>query len=180
MYLRKLVHLSGAAFALVASFNPYVAVAGFAAGLLAFAALEAVKKPGAPWPPALYRDGERDGIASEPLLYLLSIAALLVISLFFLPAACYAAIVVLAVGDGVAGLVGGALGKHRLPYGRKTWEGTAAGFIAAAAAGFLFAGPLAIAGAAAGMAVEAYAHGFENLSIALAAFLAMAAVSLIL
>jgi len=181
MYLRKLVHLSGAAFAFIAWLSPHLAVLGIVAGIVAFFVLEEVKHwAGAPWLSSLYRDGERAGIAYEPLLYFVSIASLLLTSLFYLPSACYAAIIVLTVGDSVAGLVGRPLGKHKLPYGKKTWEGTAAGFVAATAIGFLFAGPLAIAGAAAGMAAEAYTHRLENLSIALAAFLAMAILILIL
>ncbi len=181
MQLRKLVHLSGAAFALLAWFNPYLAITGIAAGIAAFLALEAIKhSPAAAWSSLLYRDGERSGIAYEPLLYLLSIASLLLISLFFQPSACYAAIVVLTVGDSIAGIAGRALGKHGVPGSKKTWEGTLAGFIAASAVGFLFAGPLALAGAAAGMAAEAYAHRLENLSVALAAFLAMAILSLLI
>ncbi len=180
MQLRKLVHLSGAGFALLAWFNPYLAMAGIAAGVVAFLALEAGKhRMSVPWLSTLYRDGERSGIAREPLLYLLSIASLLLISLFFLPSACYAAIVVLTVGDSIAGIAGRAFGKHGLPGSKKTLEGTLAGFIAASAVGFLFAGPLALAGAAAGMAAEAYAHRLENLSVALAAFLAMAVLSLL-
>jgi dolichol kinase len=181
MYLRKLVHLSGAAFVLIAWFSPILASLGIAAGLIAFFTLEAVKLgAGVPWLWSLYREDERAGIAYEPLLYLASIALLLLVSLFFLPSACYAAIIVLTVGDGVAGLAGRLPGKHKLPYCTKTWEGTVAGFVLAAAAGFLIAGPVAVAGAAAGMAAEAYTRRFENLSVALAAFLAMAILSLIL
>jgi dolichol kinase len=180
MYLRKLVHLSGAAFAIIAWFSPVIAAMGIATGLIVFFTLEAVKLAGAaPWLWSLYREDERAGIAYEPLSYLVAIGSLLLISLFFLPSACYAAIVVLTLGDGIAGLLGRAVGKHPLPYSKKTWEGTAAGFVLAAAAGFLFAGPLAIAGAAAGMAAEAYSRRLENISVALAAFLAMAALSLI-
>ncbi len=180
MQLRKLVHLSGAVFPAIAWFSPFLAIMAITAGVVAFIAMEAIKhSPAAAWTSLLYRDGENDGIAYEPLLYLLSIASLLVVSVFFLPPACYAAIVVLTIGDGVAGMVGKAVGKHRLPGSNKTLEGTAAGLIAASAAGFLFAGPLAIAGAAAGMAVEAYARRFENVSVAASAFIVMAVLTLL-
>jgi dolichol kinase len=150
MQIRKLVHLSGAVFPVIAWFSPYLAVVGIAAGIVAFFALEAFKYgAGAPWMSLLYRDGERAGIANEPLLYLVSIASLLLISLFFLPSACYAAIVVLAVGDGIAGVVGKAFGKHKVPYGKKTWEGTAA-----------------------------YARRFENISVAASSFIVMAILTL--
>jgi dolichol kinase len=114
--LRKIVHLSGAAFAFIAWLNPLLATMGIAAGLTVFFTLEAVKLgAGVPWLWSLYREDERAGIAYEPLLYLVSIALLLVVSLFFLPSACYAAIVVLAVGDGVAGIAGGAIRRGRAP-----------------------------------------------------------------
>lgn len=181
MYLRKLVHLSGAAFAFIAWLNPYLAVIGITAGLIAFFVLEALKHGiNIPLLPSLYRDGERSAIAYEPLIYLASIASLLLISLFFLPQACYTAIIVLTLGDGVAGIVGRALGKHKLPHSEKSWEGSLAGLAVAATVGIFFAGPLAIAGAAAGMAAEAYSQRLENLSVALSAFLAMAILTFIL
>lgn len=180
MQLRKLVHLSGAVLPAIAWFSPFLAIVAIAAGIVAFIAVEAIKHgPASAWTSMLYRDGEKHGIAYEPLLYLLSIASLLVVSVFFLLPACYAAIVVLTIGDGIAGLVGKAVGKHKLPGSNKTLEGTAASFIAASAVGFLFAGPLAIAGAASGMAIEAYARRFENVSVAASSFIAMAILSLL-
>jgi dolichol kinase len=101
-------------------------------------------------------------VAYEPLAYLLSIVALLALALVFMPLACYVAIVVMTVGDGFAALVGRWLHGPRLPYSRKTWYGSIAGFIIAGAAGFLFAGPMAFAGAAGGMIAEAYAGKYDN------------------
>lgn len=178
--LRKLVHVSGAAFAFIAWLNPYVAVAGIAAGIVAFFGLEASRQRiKIPFLPALYRDSELSGPAYEPLLYLLSIASLLVLSLFFMPSACYAAIIVLTIGDGVAGIVGRAFGKRKLPHSNKTWLGSLSGLAMAAMLGFIFIGPLAIAGAVAGMAVEGYSHRLENFSIAASAFIVMAILSLL-
>jgi dolichol kinase len=178
---RKLVHLSGAAFPLIAAVNPYLALAGMIAAIIAFFSLEALKgRAHIPLASLLYREQERSGPASEPLLYLISIASLLAMSLFFMPAACYAAIIVLTVGDGAAGLAGKAFGRRKLPRSEKTWTGSLARLTLAAAAGFIFAGPAAIAGAAAGMAVEGYAPRLENLLVPASAFLTMAILSLLI
>lgn len=176
---RKLVHISGAAFAFIALYSPMLSLFLAFAGILVFFSLEVLKRyVELPFMPMLYRDSERKNIASEPLLYLLCIATLLAVSMVAMPSVCYAAIVVLTLGDGAAGIIGRAMGTHRLPNSKKTWEGSLAGLIAASAIGFIFAGPLAIAGAAVGMAAEAYTHRFENLAVAAAAFVAMALLSL--
>jgi dolichol kinase len=119
----------------------------------------------------LYREQELGTVAYEPLAYLLSIIALLALSLVFMPLACYVAIVVMAVGDGFAALVGRAVRGPKLPYSHKTWYGSLAGFIIAGAAGYLFAGPMAIAGAAGGMIAEAYAGKYDNAITAAAALI---------
>jgi dolichol kinase len=178
---RKLVHLSGTAFPLIAALNPYLALAGISMAIIAFFSMEILKgRVNIPLASSLYREQERPGPAGEPLLYLISIASLLAISLFFMPMACYAAIIVLTLGDGVAGPIGKAFGRRKLPGSRKTWAGSLAGFTLAAAAGFIFAGPAVIAGAAAGMAVEGYAPRLENLLVPAAAFLTMAILSLLI
>jgi len=96
----------------------------------------------------LYRERELGTVAYDPLAYLLSIIALLALSLVFMPEACYVAIVVMTVGDGFAALAGRHLHGPRLPHSHKTWYGSLVGFVLAAAAGYLVAGPMAIAGAA--------------------------------
>ena len=150
------------------------------AGIIVFLALEALRRRAdLPFASVLYRDSEKKGIASEPLLYLLCIAALLALSMVFDAGVCLAAIIVLTVGDGVAGIIGRAFGRNRLPQSKKTWEGSLSGFVAASAVGFLFAGPLAIGGAAAGMAAEAYSRRLENFWVAAGSFLAMAILSLL-
>lgn len=175
IHLRKLVHVSGVAFAFIALCSPYLALAGIIVCLLAFFLIETVKPLiGRELLPIVYRDDELTGRAYEPLFYLISISILLIVSLYTMRSVCYVAIVVLTAGDGTAGIVGRALGKHRLPGSEKTWEGSIAGLAMAAALGFMFAGPPAIVGAAAGMAAEAYARRLENLSVVAAAFLAMA------
>jgi dolichol kinase len=178
--LRKLVHMGGAAFAFLALYDARLSLIILLTGVAVFLLMERFKAYLGPPVQSLYKDDELWKGASEPLWYLVSIAALLLISLFALPGICYASIIVLTVGDGVAGVVGPILGKHKLPGSKKSWEGSLAGFIAAAAVGFIFAGPLAIAGAAAGMAVEAYSVRFENLAVVAASFVAMAILSLFL
>jgi dolichol kinase len=177
--LRKLVHISGAAFAFIAALDPFVALSGIAVGIIVFFSFELLKRrTKLPFASSLYRENECQGAAVEPALYLISIASLLVASLFFMPSACYAAIIVLTIGDGVAAVAGKSFGKRKLPHSEKTWIGSLTGFALAAIFGFIIAGPVAIAGAAAGMAVEGYSHRLENLLIASSAFLAMAILSL--
>jgi dolichol kinase len=119
----------------------------------------------------LYRDHELGTVAYEPLAYILSIMALLALSLVFTPLACYVAILVMTVGDGIAALVGLTLRGPRLPCSHKTWYGSLAGFIVAGAVGYMFAGPVAIAGALGGMAAEAYAGRYDNAVTAAAALI---------
>lgn len=177
---RKLVHISGAAFAFFALYSQALSLLIVLAGIIVFFILEALRRfTDLPFLSMLYRDSERKSIAAEPLLYLLCIAVLLAISMVFDPYVCLAAVIVLTLGDGAAGIVGRAIGKHQLPHSKKTWEGSLAGFIAASAVGFLFVGPLAVAGTAAGMAAEAYSERLENLAVAAASFSAMAILSLL-
>ena len=147
----------------LAFFNQYVALAAAVLGTLLFIVLERQKRrimPG--FLRYFYRDHELGTVAYEPLAYLLSIVALLALSIVFMPEACYVAIVVMTVGDGLAALIGRRLRGPKLPYSRKTLYGSLAGFILAAAAGYLFAGPVAIAGSAGGMVAEAYAGKYDN------------------
>jgi dolichol kinase len=174
------VHISGAAFAFFALYSRALSLLMALAVILVFLTLEALRRRAdLPFVSALYRDSEKKSMASEPLLYLLCIAALLAMSMMLDPGICLAAIVALTVGDGIAGIIGRAFGRNRLPQSKKTWEGSLSGFVAASAIGFLFAGPLAIAGAATGMFVEAYSRRLENLSVAAASFLTMAILSLL-
>lgn len=178
---RKLVHISGAAFAFIALYSRALSLLIILAVLLLFFILEAIRRySDLPLLSILYRDSEKKSVAAEPMLYLLCIATLLAISMVFDQSVCLAAIIVLTVGDGIAGIAGRAIGRHQLPQSKKTWEGSLAGLIAASAVGLIFVGPLAIAGAAAGMAAEACSSRLENLSIVVASFLAMALLSLFL
>ena len=88
-----------------------------------------------------------------------------------MPIACYVAIIVMTVGDGFASIVGRSLHGPRLPYSLKTWYGSLAGIIIAGSIGYLFAGPMAIAGAIGGMIAEAYAGKYDNAVTAAAALI---------
>lgn len=168
---RKLIHIGGGLFVPVALFNRYLALALALLGLFLFVVLERQKRGAFPELfRRLYRDNERESVAMEPLAYLLAIIALLALSVVFMPAACYVALIVMTVGDGVASVAGRALKGPQLPYSHKTLSGSLAGLIAAAAAGYFVAGlPVAIAGAAGGMAAEAYAGKYDNAITAAAA-----------
>jgi dolichol kinase len=176
MRFRKLVHLCGAAFAVIALYDVYVALGLVVLGMAAFLLLEALKsRLDKALLLTLYREGELKSCAMEPLLFLAAIGCLLLVSIFFVPKACYGAIIVLTIGDGFASVIGRALGKTKLPFSEKTWAGSLSGFVLSTLIGFLIAGPAIIVGAAAGMAVEAYSKKYENFIIAAVAFLSMAA-----
>jgi dolichol kinase len=174
--LRKLVHMGGVLFVPLAMFNQYLALGMAVLGIGAFFILELLKRKLDPkLAGLLYRTGEMSGTAMEPLAYLLAITLLLAISLLYLPQACYVAIIVLTLGDGVATIAGRAIGGPKLPRTEKTWSGMLSGMIVSAAVGFLIAGPVALAGAAGGMIAEAYAGKGDNCFTAIVAFLCMAA-----
>ena len=177
--LRKLVHMGGVLFVPLAMFNQYLALGMAVLGIGAFFALEFVKRRLDPkLMGLLYRNGELKGTAMEPLAYLLAITLLLAISLLFMPKACYVAIVVLTLGDGVATIVGKAIRGPKLPKTEKTWSGMLSGIIVSASVGFFIAGPAALAGAAGGMIAEAYAGRGDNCFTAIVAFLCVAAATL--
>lgn len=176
---RKLVHIAGAAFAFIALFNVYLAIAGIVLGILTFLALELIKpRIGKDLLRIVYRDGEFRSCAFEPLAYLLSIAALLMLSLFIAPGVCYASIIVLTVGDGFATIAGKFLRSPKMPRTSKTWSGFIAGVILSSAIGYIFVGPLILIGAIVGMITEAYVLKAENITVIAAAFLSMAFLSL--
>lgn len=99
-----------------------------------------------------YRKNELKGLSIEPLSYFVSIVSLLYLSFFIDEGICFAAIAILTIGDGFAGVIGKRYGKHRFFFNKKkSWEGTITGFIAASLSGFYFAGEIAIIGSALGM-----------------------------
>jgi dolichol kinase len=161
--LRKLVHIGGVLFVPLALYNQYLALAMAVLGTLVFIIFERQKRRVVPgFFRYFYRQQELSTVAMEPLAYLLSLVALLALSIIFMPMACYVAIIVMTVGDGCAALAGRWMHGPKLPYSRKTWYGSLAGIIVSGIVGYLIAGPVAIVGAACGMAVEAYAGKHDN------------------
>lgn len=159
---RKLLHLSGGAIPfLAASFGPVAVVAGAALLSAIYVAHELLDLH-------LFRHVKRgDGFDAAPLNYGLSVSVLLVLPTE--PSAAYAAIMVLALGDGFAGIVG-RRGDRELVNG-KTVEGSAACFVAGLAGSLLFLDPLsAVACSAAGTAAEALLP-HDNLGVPFAAYL---------
>lgn len=178
--LRKLVHIGGVLFVPLAMYNQYLALGMAVLGIVAFFILELLKRKLDPKLVELvYRKGEMAGTAMEPLAYLLAITLLLAISLLYMPQACYVAIIVLTLGDGVATIAGKTIRGPKLPFSEKTWSGMLAGMIVSGAAGYLIAGPIALAGAAGGMLAEAYSGKGDNCFTAIIAFLCMAALALL-
>jgi len=176
--LRKVVHIAGVLFVPIALYHPFLAVGLSLLGIIAFFLVDAVKaRLDIRIVGLFYREGEMSGTALEPLAYLVSIAILLTLSLVYMPMACYVAIIVLTLGDGISSLAGKTIGGPRLAFSEKTWSGTLGGFAVCAIAGFLVAGPGAIAGAAGGMIAEAYSGRADNFLTAVAAFLCMMLVS---
>lgn len=121
--LRKVVHVGCVGFALTLRVLPWPAALALAMAALGFNALVLPRLGGA----ALLRDGERArGWSAGILWYPASIA--LVVLLFRERLDVVAgAWGLLAVGDGMATVVGRGWGRHALPWNpRKTWEGVLA------------------------------------------------------
>ena len=175
--LRKLVHVAGVLFVPIALYDQYIALALAVLVTLVFIVFERQKRRMMPrFFRLIYRDHELSTVAYEPLAYLLSIVVLLALSLAFSPAACYVAIVVMTVGDGVAAMAGPRLRGPRWPGSMKTLAGSFAGIVVAAAIGCLIAAPaMAIAGALGGMVTEAFAGRYDNALTAAAALVCAAA-----
>lgn len=173
--LRKIVHMSGVAVPFIADIygREYAALA-LAGATLIFLIMEVIK-------PAekkryvyslLWRNREKEVFALDPLFYILSFFFLLGLSYFVDEGICYASMVVLALGDGVAPLIGH-LGRLRLAGSCKTVEGTIGGIILSSIVGFYFVGALAVVGSVAGMVTECSISRHDNLFIPFAALVAM-------
>ncbi len=121
----------------------------------------------------VYKDHELEKFSIEPLSYFVSILSLLSLSFFIDEKICFAAIAILAAGDGFAGVIGKRYGRHKLPFNKnKSWEGSISGLIAASLAGFYFAGPIAIVGSVFGMLAGAVSKQ-DNIAVPYAALIAM-------
>lgn len=143
-------------------------------GLAVFLFLETIKPKISPAILSqVYRENELKGFSIEPLSYILSVLSLLSLSFFVYEKLCYAAIAVLAAGDGVAGVIGRRYGRHRLYFNKdKSWEGSLSGFIAAVMTGFYYTGTIAIIGGAFGMLAGAVSK-HDNIAVPYAALVAM-------
>lgn len=173
--LRKVIHISGALFPVMAVYFGKEVTVGLVTFLtFLFLGMELIKPKIRPYSffKILWRKNEYNEFASAPLLYLISILALLLLSYRLDEGICYASIVVLAVGDGLATIIG-IHGKMCYGNSSKTIEGTAAGLLGAVLCSFPFAGPLSIAGGVAGMYVEARSCRSDNLTVPLSALMCM-------
>jgi dolichol kinase len=121
--------------------------------------------------------GTPEELEAKPFLSpIYGLTGIVLVSTFFPAQIACASIAVLALGDGVAGLVGRIAGKHPLRTGkRKSMEGSLAG-LAASFIGCLLLVPieLAFAGALVGIIAEMLSTSLDdNLAVPLASALAM-------
>lgn len=178
MQLRKVIHISGFLIPAIAGFigkNQMIVL--LLAGFVFYLMVEAMKqKLPREILSMVYREYEFTGFSFEPFSYFISVLSLLTLSYFIDEKICYAAIAILAAGDGIAGVIGRKYGKHRFRFNRnKSWEGTISGFIAASLAGFYYAGQIAIVGSAFGMLAGAVNKN-DNIAVPYAALAAMVVV----
>jgi dolichol kinase len=175
MKLRKAIHISGVFIPLLAGIAGKIQVVILMAAVLCvFVVIEALKhRISKRFLALVYREGEIELFSIEPFSYFISIISILMLSFYIDEKICFAAIAILAAGDGFAGVTGHRYGKHPLSFNNsKSWEGTIAGFIAASLAGAYFAGAVAIVGSLAGMAGEAGSR-HDNFVVPFAALVSM-------
>jgi dolichol kinase len=184
LLLRKSWHVLGAAFPTLYYFGvipksltlaavAVVIVVAVALEILRFTSKRGARAFGAVFG-ALMREDEHRGLnATIPFM----VSTFLIILIFPKAIAC-ASLFFLAFGDVAAALVGGTLGRVRLP-GGKTLEGTLACFTACAAVGLLLVDwRLALAGAAAATVAELLSGGWvDNFSMPVAAGTVMWSIS---
>lgn len=177
MQFRKVIHISGALIPVFAGddfLGKKLTVGLLVFGLAVYLFLETIKPKISPVILSLvYRENEIKGFAVEPLSYLISVISLLSLSFFIDERLCFAAIAILAAGDGFAGVIGRRYGRHRLYFNKdKSWEGSLSGFFAASLTGFYYTGPIALAGSAFGMLAGAVSK-HDNIAVPYAALMAM-------
>ncbi len=177
MQFRKVIHISGALIPMFAGddfLGKYMTIGLLVFGLAVFLFLETIKPKISPALLSLvYRENEIKGFAIEPLSYIVSVLSLISLSFFIDERLCFAAISILAAGDGFAGVMGSRYGSHRLFFNKdKSWAGSLSDFIAASLTGFYYAGPIAIFGGAFGMMAGAFSR-HDNLAVPYAALIAM-------
>lgn len=131
----------------------------------------------------------------SPVLYTVALAIIATAHQFagLSWAVAFAAYAILGVGDAASALVGVAYGRHKLPWNaRKSWEGSAAGFVAGFMAGLVLGAapfvarglavpqafaPVVLAGAAAGAAAETVPRVEDNFLVPLASAAVMFALA---
>ncbi len=177
MQLRKVIHISGILIPVLARddiFGKSQTIAIILFGFVVYLIIEALKpKISTDILSMVYREHELKGFSVEPLSYIISILSLLSLSFLIDEMICYAAIAILAAGDGFAGVIGRRYGKHKLSFNKnKSWEGSISGFAAASLAGFYFAGPIALIGSAFGMLADAV-NKQDNIAVPYAAVISM-------
>ncbi|MCE8428381.1 MAG: hypothetical protein J5U19_08350 [Candidatus Methanoperedens sp.] len=175
MQFRKVIHVSGAILPLVAeNFGKTQTLTLVFLCLILYLFVEILKtKISKNLLSMVYRENELSGFSIEPLSYFISVILLIYLSFFINEKICYAAIAILAAGDGFAGIMGRRYGKHRFPFNKnKSWEGSVSGFIAASITGYYYAGFIAIVGSVFGMAAGAI-NKYDNISVPLVAAIAM-------
>ena len=175
MQFRKVIHISGVLIPVAAGYigKPHT-MALVSLGFVIYLLLEILKpKIRRDILSMVYRENELTCFSIEPLSYFISVLSLLAFSFFIDERICYAAIAILAAGDGLAGVIGRRYGRHRFSFNRnKSWEGSISGFIAASLAGFYFAGPISIVGGFFGMLAGAV-NKQDNIAVPYAALAAM-------
>ncbi len=177
MQFRKVIHISGVLIPFLARadiLGKNLTIALILFGLVVYLIIEALKpKISVDILSLVYRENELKGFSTEPLSYIFSVLSLLSLSFFIDEKICFAAIAILAAGDGFAGVIGRRYGKHRFPFNKnKSWEGSISGFIAASITGFYFAGAIALIGSFFGMLAGAV-NKQDNIAVPYAALVAM-------
>lgn len=177
MQFRKIIHISGALIPVFAGddfLGKNLTVGLLVFGFAVYILIEAIKPKISPAILSMiYRENEIKSFAIEPLSYIISVLSLLSLSFFVDEKLCFAAIGILAAGDGVAGVIGRRYGRHRLSFNKdKSWEGSLSGFVAASLTGFFYAGQIVIVGAAFGMLAGAV-NKHDNIAVPYAALIAM-------
>lgn len=178
MQLRKVIHISGVLLPVIApAIGKSQTMALVLSGFVVFLIIEALKQRIPQHILSMvYRENEFRDLSIEPLSYFVSVLSLLYLSFFIDEKICFAAIAILAAGDGFAGVVGREYGKHRFSFNKnKSWEGTLSGFVAASLTGFYFAGGIALVGSGFGMLAGAVNKN-DNIAVPYAALAAMVVV----
>ncbi len=175
MQFRKVIHISGVLIpALADLLGKGQTIAFILFGFAVYLVIEALKpKISRGFLSMVYRENELEGFSIEPLSYIISILSLLSLSYFIDEKICFAAIAILAAGDGFAGMVGRRYGRHRFQFNNnKSWEGSVSGFVAASITGFYYAGVIAVAGSVFGMLAGAV-NKHDNIAVPYTALIAM-------